>query len=587
MIGVALSNLERMFSKYYQTELTYLRELGREFAAQNPSLASPFAERGGDPDVERLLEGFAFLTARIRERIDDALPEVIQALTGLLLPHFARTIPAVSIVAFEPHHSALRGRHRVEAGTELGARAVEGTTCLFRTIGDLDLLPLRLSAAHLDRSHSDEPSLTLSFLTSEAGRAATLHRDGFRLFLHGPLSQAALLAHWLDHHLVDVRYVAADGERSLGRSVVRRAHQDTSLIPWPAVAPVGFRFLQEYFSFAEKLLFFEVGGLERLAPQGPGEFNLRFVFHRPPKLPERIESSQFRLHCAPVVNLFPVSADPLVHDWRQHEYLLRASGVDPRHAEVYSVEEVVGLRGAKRGRLSYRPFFDYAHVTEPEPAFFALRQARSPVDGGVDTYLSVLTPRDVAPSLEEETLSVDLWCTNRGLPAELRVGDISVPTPRSPTVAKFSNITRVSRPVPPPLGSELHWRLVGHLGLNLSSLGQVETLRSFLGLYNLHPRVDQQLGRSNELRGASVRRVQMTPAQRLLEGGLVRGVQTVVELDEASLAGAGDAALLGLVLDQLFADRVSMNSFHQLTIRLHPSRASWTYAPKTGLEPLL
>ena len=118
-----------MFSRYYQSELTYLRELGKEFAAANPSLAGLFAERGGDPDVERLLEGFAFLASRIRERIDDAVPEVIDAVTQLVVPQLSRPIPACSIVEFQPNYSALRGIHRIERDTELGTVQVRGTQC--------------------------------------------------------------------------------------------------------------------------------------------------------------------------------------------------------------------------------------------------------------------------------------------------------------------------------------------------------------------------------------------------------------------------------------------------------------------------
>ena len=62
-----------MFNKYYQDELTYLRDLGREFSEAYPDAAQFIGERGSDPDVERLLEGFSFLTARIRQKLDDEL----------------------------------------------------------------------------------------------------------------------------------------------------------------------------------------------------------------------------------------------------------------------------------------------------------------------------------------------------------------------------------------------------------------------------------------------------------------------------------------------------------------------------------
>ena len=90
-----------MFNKYYQDELTYLRELGREFAAAYPAIAPMLAERG-DPDVERLLEGVAFLTGKIRQKLDDELPEVIHSIAALLFPHYLRQIPATSVIEFTP-----------------------------------------------------------------------------------------------------------------------------------------------------------------------------------------------------------------------------------------------------------------------------------------------------------------------------------------------------------------------------------------------------------------------------------------------------------------------------------------------------
>src|SRR5262249_18676828 len=79
-----------VFNKYYQDELAYLRELGREFAQAYPQLAPMLADRGGDPDVERLLEGTAFLTARVREKLDDELPEAIHAIAELIFPQLVR-----------------------------------------------------------------------------------------------------------------------------------------------------------------------------------------------------------------------------------------------------------------------------------------------------------------------------------------------------------------------------------------------------------------------------------------------------------------------------------------------------------------
>ena len=188
-----------MFSKYYQSELTYLRELGQEFARANPSLIRALADREGDPEVERLLEGFAFLTARIRERVDNALPEVIDSLGELIVPQLFRQIPACSIVQFSPNPSAIRGHYQVHAGTELASRAVQGTQCAFRTVAPTDLLPIQLDGCAMDPSTESRPRMRLRFRAH--GEPKWPAHGRLRLFLDGPLGLTSTVFLWLAEHL--------------------------------------------------------------------------------------------------------------------------------------------------------------------------------------------------------------------------------------------------------------------------------------------------------------------------------------------------------------------------------------------------
>jgi type VI secretion system protein ImpG len=581
-----------LFSKYYQSELSYLRELGREFAEANPALAGLFAEQGGDPDVDRLLEGFAFLTARIRERMEDAVPEVIDALAQMIVPQYTRTLPACSVVEFTPQQTALRGRHRLPAGTEVGARPIEGTTCLFRTTVDLDLLPLTISEFNFDHSVEAHPEIRIGFRTGQAADALLRETPSLRIFLHGPLGLTTTTYLWLLRYLDDVTYKSTGGyEQSLGKHAVHPVgvSPEQPMLPWPELAPDGLRVIQEYFTLTQKLLFIDVKGLNTIpAEHATDTFVLKFRFTRPPKLPERIDKDNVRLHCVPIVNLFETSADPIARNTRQHEYLLRASGVNPLHMEVYDVRGVTGLLANRRGRRAYTPFYSFSHISKPksEQAFFLTRRARSPIDDGLDTYLSVLTPADVRPDFDEETLSIDLLCSNRSLPAELRAGDVSVPTPRSPTIARFKNLTQVTRPVRPPVGGELHWRLVAHLSLNVRTLANSESLRSLLGLYNFHEEADQQLGKQNRLRVESIRRVDVRAARRLMDRIPVRGQHTTIEVEQAAFASEGDVFAFGSALDWLFATETPLNSFHELSMRLHPSGAEMKWPPRTGTQPV-
>jgi type VI secretion system protein ImpG len=576
------------FSRFYQSELLYLRELGREFAATNPALAGLFAERGADPDVDRLLECFAFLTARIRERLDDAVPEVIEQLCQLSLPQYMRSVPAVSVVEFSPPIRALKGVQRIPMHSELGTRAIQDTVCSFRTTRELALLPVAVANCQLDPSIETSPRIRLSLTTTEIGAMVLPQHGSLRIFLHGGLGQTSLLYLWLARHLTKVTCVAGDQTVDLGRDCVRLTSigEGGSVFPWPEFAPEDMKLVLEYYTQPSLMLFVDVVGLEKLTGKIGTSFDLVFQFERPPKLPERLEKEAMRLHCVPVVNLFETTSEPIRRDLGGNEYLLRAAGLSPRHADVFEVLKVTGIR-PKAAPLEYPPYHHFATSASPvSRPYHWVRRAISPIDEGLDTYLAVGQPRDQSPLFPEETLSVELVCTNRMLPTELRVGDISTPTARSPTAAPFKNIVPVSRPVRPAIGTELAWRFISHVAVNQRSLSDPQALRAMLGLYNFAEGIDVQLARANRLRVEAIRSVNMTAAKRLLDHIPTRGVRTSLEIDETAFATLGDLHLFGCTLDAFFASQAPVNTFHELVVVAHPSGATLAWTPRSGIEPV-
>lgn len=575
-----------MFHKHFQSELAYLRQLGREFAAAHPNTAGMLSERSSDPDVERLLEGFAFLTAKLRARVEASAPELIHGLADLLAPHYLRPIPATSIAQFTAHKLS-RERVRIPAGTELGSVPVHGTSCLFRTTTAVDLLPLELLQATSETLGARHGALQLQFRMDPAGKASVFHPGGLRLFLHGPLPSASLVLLWLLRHCRGIA-VQAEGAASAIRlppDSITHAGLRSPLLPWPSAGPPGPRLVLEYFTLPEHLLFVDLMGLDRAADAAAERFTITFELEDPPRLPARLATDAVRLHCAPVINLFPGTAEPIRVDPLISESLLRPAELPARHASVFAVTSVTGVQRGRAERRRYQSFADHGH--DPRSAFYQLHRVRSPLDDALDTYLRVDTPQDTSPLPAEETLSVELTCTNRALPAELGVGDIRVPTASSPTGVRFTNVTPVSKPVDPPLDGELHWRLLAQLSLGQRSRTSAETVRASLALYNLHAETDLQQSRVNQARVDSIRSVESGEITRMLAGCPVRGVQVRVSVDEARLGGAGDAFLLGCVLDEWLATSVAVNAFTQLTLLLHPSGASYTWPARGGDRPIV
>lgn len=579
-----------MFSRLYQGELAFLRAMGKAYAEANPTSAGLLAERGGDPDVERLLEGCAFLAARVRERIEDSIPEMVHDLSELLLPHYLRSVPAATIVEFTPVPGALRARLRVPGGTEIASVPVEGTSCRFRTAADLDLLPVTVQDVGLDQAIGATPTLRVQIQGSPQALPAVLQPDGIRFFVQGELPFAATLLLWMARHLKDVEVKSAKGSVRLPSGAVRVVGFDPSfsLLPWPRFAPPGYRPVQEIFALPQKFLFFEVRELQAAASVADERIEFLFRAERPPELPARVSKDALHVNCIPAVNLFQTTADPVKFETLGEEHLLRAAELAPGHMEIYSVDAAVGVPEGPGERYPYHPFASFSHGTLGKGArYYRLRRALSPVNDGLDTWISLSRPIDAGVGAGPEVLSLDVTATNRSLPAQLKLGEVSQPTPASPTLARFRNITQVTKPIRPPLGTELHWRLVSHLAASRAPLDGADALRELLELYNFQGLADQQSGRANRLRIEGIREVSVTGARRVVQGAPVRGSRASIVLDEGHFAGIGDAWLFARALDELLGAQVPINSFSELQVKLAPSQREYNFAPRSGGRPVL
>ncbi|MET0341192.1 MAG: type VI secretion system baseplate subunit TssF [Polyangiales bacterium] len=567
------------FARYYQAELGYLRDMGRAFGESHPGIAGMLAERGGDPDVERLLEGFAFLSARVRQRIDQAMPSLLESLTELLLPQLVQPLPAATIVQFSPTPRTLRGRQHVAAGTMLAAKPRDGTACLFRTAEDVDLVPASITAQRLDDTHPARPRIVLTLQIAKGGHEAVF-AGGLRLHLHGELALTSQLCLWLTRHCRSVTLSAGEQTLTVPATSVHHHGLDGALWPWPRFAPAALRLLTEYHTLPSKFLFVTLTGIEGAARFSGETVQLTFELERPPRLPGPLPQETFRLHCVPAVNLFDVDADPVRWDALSRPRLLRASGVDPHHVEVHTVREVLGVTPG--GRRTYRPFLGFQHQRGGAEPYYVLTRELSPIDQGVDHYLSLAGPRDrpLADELEPHTLSIAMTCTHRALPNALGVGDVCVPTPSSPVGVPFRNIGPISRPARPPLGAGSYAPLMAHLAASRRALTDVDALRALLRLYNFQQHSDHPAGRVNDARISTLAGMREQAATRILQGAPVRGSKLTLTAHEDGFLSKGDAFLFASVLDRLFGMQVHVNTFSQLGITLLPSNDALEWEPR-------
>jgi type VI secretion system protein ImpG len=589
-----------MFNKYYQDELSYLRELGKEFAAAYPAIAPMLAETGGDPDVERLLEGVAFLTGKVRQKIDDELPEVIHSVAALLFPHYVRQIPSTSIVQFQPLPNVVREKVLVSRGAEVGSVQVEETSCRFRTTQDVELLPLSVEDVRVDTGAQLAQTLRIEVKVTGGAALSALEMSRLRFYIHGERRLQDDLRLWVGAHLDSVAYATVDSGGhdtavlSLPARTVKLAGfaDDEALIPYPNTVYPGYRLLQEYFCLPQKFAFFDLTGLDKLPTDQLGDrFAILLSFKDGLPTGTRVSKENLRLFCTPVVNLFSHTADPVKPDLTKFEYLVRPSGGNPDAYEIYSVDKVTGIARRTSQRVNIPTFFSFEHELDKDASndavFHQAHLRPATIGDGVDVYLSFGTPQDAGAIPEFDVISVEATCTNRQYTAQLKVGDISVATATSPAVATFKNLIGVTQPLPPPVGRELQWRVLAHMAMSYRSIVELEVLRSTVDIYNFQAIHDRQAARANQLRMAAIRDISVRPTDRLYRGAPVRGVRADVELDENGFSGEGEMYLFASILSEMLASYVSLNSFTQLSVRGTNTNVIYTWDPKSGNKTLI
>jgi type VI secretion system protein ImpG len=585
------------FNKYFQDELAYLRDMGREFSSAYPALAPMLADRGGDPDVERLLEGFAFLTGRIREKLDDELPELMLSVSQLLFPQLLRPLPATTVLEFLPMASALREKRVVPPGTEVQSIAVDGTKCRFRTAMACTLAPLGMTKVQLQDLPAGRQELQLELRVLQPGEIARVLPPDLSLHFAGePRNAFALLAQLLESLEEIVLFDAARGPEQaavrLPASALRMGgfDEDEALLPQVETAFPGFRLLQEYYVLPAKFAFASIIGFDQVKQLGELQrIGVALRLKQRMRDVRGLGPDDVKLHAVPIVNVFETTAEPVRIATGRQRYLVRPAGLGPGHGDVYAISRVQTVqRGGER--IVVPPFLSFEHAADLEDRgrLFYVEHKRSTVVGeGADTLISLGTAEDSGVIPDVEVLSLDLLATNGPLANALRAGEISEPTTSSPPFAKFRNLTKTTTYVPPPLGHDLQWRAMAHTAMNLRALTEVAVLRTVLGVYNLQAMADRQAARANELRIEAVREVRVKPSERIYRGAAIRGVDIHVEVDESGFSGDGDMFLFGSVLERIFAEYVSINSYSRTRIKGVTTNQEFSWPARSGNQTLL
>jgi len=630
--------------EYYENELTFLRQLGKEFAEKHPKIASRLqldVNRCEDPHVERLLEGFAFLTARIQLRLEAEFPRFTQGLLETIYPHYLAPMPATSIVNFDPKlddpNSLLSG-YAIPRGTQLRAFAGDDKPCIFTTAHPVTLWPLQLvradylagdlSAVGVRASDEATAVLRLRLQLPPNCNFAQLPLDHLTFYINGlgripvaePLYEEiftckrGLVIQSTQNPIQRLASLPASHIRSVGFG------DDEALLPVDARVFQGYRLLREYFAFPQRFLFFDLAGLnDGLRKCRDREVDLLILLKRRDnlaadrsnQLEDRVNASNFSLFCTPVINLFPLAdMDRIPIDSRFHEFKVVPDRIRSLDFEVFQVQSVTGFGMRSEEVREFKPFYFAPNLRAEDGAFFATHRVLRPLTAdevqsgldssyaGSDMYLSLVDSQCAPFRSDLQQLGVAAICTNRHLPilvpwgkgrTDFEIGELPCHAVRS--------VGEPTKPTSAAPEGELTWRIISHLSLNYFSLTGHSTgdaaedavaLRELLKIY-----ADLGTGSdlSKPLRRISGLRTIRTGAvtRRLPEPGPItfgRGLKVTLEFDEEPFAGLG-VFLMGAVLERFLARAASINSFVETTIRTKQRQEIMLWPARTGKRQML
>jgi len=598
---------------YYNRELQHIREIGGEFAAEFPKIAGRLGLSGfecADPYVERLLEGFAFLAARVQLKIDSEFPVFTQHLLEMVYPHYLAPTPSMAVVQLQPDlaEGALGEGYVLPRNTVLRSNIGKGeqTACEYRTAHEVTLWPLELTEAEYFVHSGPVAKTDLTVLQrSKAGirlrlrctaglNLDQLSLDRLVLFLRGADEQPFRLYELL--LASPVALVVQPTQRPLPwcdvlepSSLAPKGFTDSdALLPFGPPSFQGYRNLHEYFSFPERFLFVELRGLSRsLRRTTNDEIDIIVLLsRRDPAIENALDASSLALFCAPAINLFRKRCDRIHLSDSVHEHHLVPDRTRPMDFEVYGVESVTGYGAASRDPQEFLPFYAAHDLTShvERPAYYSVhriprrlssrqrRQGPRSSYVGSELFLDLVDAAHSPYRSDLRQLAVTAFCTNRDLPLQMPVGvgqsDFNLE--EGAPVQAVRVVAGPTNPRPSHAHGETAWRLISHLALNYLSLvdsspeSGAAALRDLLSLYG--DLADATT--SKQIDG--VKSIASRPITRRLPGSrpvtYARGLEITLFCDEGAFEGTG-VFLLGSVLERFFARYVSINAFTETVLK--------------------
>lgn len=602
---------------YYEKELAYIRQLGKEFSEQHPKIASRLGiadDTIEDPHVSRLIESFAFLNARIQYKLEDDFPEISDAFLNVLYPHYLRQIPSCSVIKFTPDSEKADSVSVIKENSYLDTPRFNDSQCRFKTVYPVEMLPLEVTRAQIKcrpfstpgSKHARGAGSVLHIQLKAISSDFEIHELDFnkiRFYLKGQPQYIHPFYELIFRNCHGITMTHSEDDLKpvyLDKSSLKQVGFDDNegLFPYPNHSFIGYRLLTEFFVFPEKFMFIDFNDIKlNLNEDYKNEINLYvYLDSADIELERNISKDNLLLSCSPVINLFPIQAEPVKLTHYQNSYEIIPDLRQYNSLEVYSVDNV-SVSDASGNIKQYTPFYGKVHDLNDDTVFWTCERQFREVGSKkytpkIASHIS-LSDINFNPATEDnQVLLIETTCCNHDLPSIISIGSDQSDLyciSNSPPTESIRFLHQPTSTIYPPLKNKARWRLLSHLNLNYLSLSAdddtTSALKEILNLYDFTDRRSTRL----IIESISDLKVKQTTAPLKINGraSLCNGLDISIEIDPKLLSGVS-SYLLASVMEKFFTLYCPINSFVRCTTKLKGKEESLkTCLPLSGSKRIL
>lgn len=561
---------------YFRKEVDYLQKTRELFVNKYPKLAPFLAHNSNDPDVERIIESLAVLTAKIHEELDGNIPFLAESLINILMPNYTNSLPSFCIQNFNLKSDCKDGRVFIPRHTSIMSVPIQSVKCEFRTIYDVMLHPLRIYNVDIS-SEGKYSTFIVDIETTQDLSIADIDIKYLNLYLGNEIYTANTLLLWLLQYVKEIVILSYDTHTSFKIPAhclqPMGFNKNESVIDNDDLGFSAFMLLQELFFMPEKFHFIHLNGLEALKDVKSKKMGIKFVFNR--ELPKNClpRANQFSLFATPAINLFPAQTEPMLLDHLRNSYRIF---VDRMNEQAYCVIQVLKVKAhssdtGRRVLKNYYSFERFEFLNKSEN-FYALANKMDSY-GSRYKEVSFYTKHH-----RKETISMDILCSNNDLPTRLKLSDINEILSYKSVITE--NITLPTSIKHMDINSDMMWNLVVILSFNYQNITKKESLLSLLHIFGFT--FDSQDKHFLTNLSDAIINIQSQPTYEIHGYITRRGTLVTISMDDTKFYCLGEVYKIGLIFSHLFASFATINSFCELHVVCVSSNTTFTYPVKFG-----